>query len=88
MFGISLVTTSATLGLLHALAQGAGTGAQTLTIAVANVISTAVRFAAMRWWIFRPAETSPPNAPIPSNPALSGLETTELMRSVEGVRQA
>ncbi|HEX8973116.1 bifunctional glycosyltransferase family 2/GtrA family protein [Oryzihumus sp.] len=88
VFGISLVTTSATLGLLHALAQGAGTGAQTLTIAVANVISTAVRFAAMRWWIFRPAETSPPNAPIPSNPALSGLETTELMRSVEGVRQA
>ncbi|GAA1255974.1 bifunctional glycosyltransferase family 2/GtrA family protein [Oryzihumus leptocrescens] len=92
VFGITLVMTSAALGLLHVLAPGAGTGVQTLTIAVANMLSTAVRFAAMRWWIFRtPARPAtapatpaspPPSAPDPSNPAVPEPETTEMVRSV------
>jgi len=88
VFGITLVMTSAALGLLHVLAPDAGTGAQTLTIAVANAVSTAVRFAAMRWWIFRtPASpaTPPPNAPNPSNQAVPRPGTTELVRSVKQV---
>ncbi|HET7659418.1 MAG TPA: GtrA family protein, partial [Oryzihumus sp.] len=91
VFGITLAMTSAALGLLHVLAPGAGTGAQTLAIAAANAVSTAVRFAAMRWWIFRaPASPAPPapNAPNGRNPAAAGTGTDRLVRSVEGVRQA
>ncbi|MGN6635661.1 MAG: GtrA family protein [Oryzihumus sp.] len=95
VFGISLVMTSAALGLLHVLAPDAGTGAQTLTIAVANLVSTVVRFAAMRWWIFRAPAAAPPtpafpapDAPHPSNQAVPRPGTTELVRSVEEVRQA
>ena len=94
VFALTLAMTSAALGLLHLLAPTAGTGAQTAVIAAANVVSTAVRFVAMRAWIFRtPARPVPsafpaPDAPNGPNPGLTDPETDRLVRPVESVRQA
>jgi putative flippase GtrA len=55
VFGITYAATTAALAVLGAVAPGASTAVQTLVVAVANVLSTAARFVAMRRWIFRPA---------------------------------
>ncbi|EWT00806.1 hypothetical protein N865_13735 [Intrasporangium oryzae NRRL B-24470] len=52
IFGITWSATTAALALLSVWWPGAGTLAQTAVVAVANVVSTAVRFVAMRRWIF------------------------------------
>lgn len=53
VFAITWLATSAALWVLGRLAPTAGTGAQTLVVAVANAASTVLRFVAMRAWIFR-----------------------------------
>ena len=52
IFAITYAATTVALAVLGALVPSAGTLAQTLVLAVANVLSTAVRFVAMRRWIF------------------------------------
>ena len=47
------VANGVALAVLGAVAPDAGTLVQTLVVAVANVLSTAARFVAMRRWIFR-----------------------------------
>ena len=56
IFAITYAATTLALGLLGVLAPSAGTLGQTAVVAVANVLSTAVRFVAMQRWIFRPTQ--------------------------------
>lgn len=53
IFAITWTTTATALALLARLAPGASTTTATLAVLLANVISTAARFVAMRRWIFR-----------------------------------
>ncbi|HET6664574.1 MAG TPA: GtrA family protein [Acidimicrobiales bacterium] len=53
IFAITWTATTAALAVLGAGWPEAGTAAQTAVVALANVVSTAVRFVAMRRWIFR-----------------------------------
>jgi putative flippase GtrA len=53
IFAITWVATTAALGLLSVVHPGASTMTQTVVVATANVVSTGVRFVAMRSWIFR-----------------------------------
>jgi putative flippase GtrA len=63
IFAITYAATTAALAVLGAVAPGAGTLVQTFVVAVANVLSTAARFVAMRRWIFRtPAAGGDPTA--------------------------
>jgi putative flippase GtrA len=57
IFAITYAATSLALAGLARAAPDAGTLVQTAVVAVANVLSTAVRFVAMKRWIFAP---SPP----------------------------
>ena len=68
IFGITYAATTVALSVLAAAAPDAGTLAQTLVVAVANVLSTAVRFAAMRRWIFRAPAALYPAPASPSGP--------------------
>ncbi len=52
VFGLTLAMTSGGLALLGALAPGAPTWVETLAVGGATAVSTAVKFVAMRWWIF------------------------------------
>ena len=57
IFAITYAATTVALAVLGALVPDAGTPCRPLVVAVANVLSTAARFVAMRRWIFRePAE--------------------------------
>jgi putative flippase GtrA len=56
IFAITYAATTVALGLLGVFAPSAGTLVQTTVVAVANVLSTAVRFVAMQRWIFRPTQ--------------------------------
>jgi putative flippase GtrA len=58
VFGITYAATTVALALLAVLAPDAGTLVQTAVVAVANVLSTAVRFVAMRRWIFATRDTT------------------------------
>ena len=53
IFAITYAATTLALGLLGVLAPAAGTLVQTTVVAVANALSTVVRFVAMQRWIFR-----------------------------------
>lgn len=53
IFAITWVATTLALAILHLVSPHASTATQTLVVAAANVASTAVRFVAMRSWIFR-----------------------------------
>lgn len=53
IFAITWVATTAALAIQHSVSPGASTLAQTLVVTLANVVSTLVRFVAMRSWIFR-----------------------------------
>ena len=59
VFAITYAATTVALAVLGAVAPGAGPAVQTAVVAVANVLSTAVRFVAMRRWIFAAKRTSP-----------------------------
>lgn len=53
VFAITWLASTAALAILHARDPGASTTTQTLVVLAANAVSTAVRFVAMRSWIFR-----------------------------------
>ena len=53
IFAITYAATTVALAVLGTVAPSAGTLVQTLVVAVANLLSTAARFLAMRRWIFR-----------------------------------
>jgi putative flippase GtrA len=53
LFAITWLASTAALWLLAAVHPGASTATQTAVVAVANALSTVVRFVAMRFWIFR-----------------------------------
>lgn len=53
IFAITWVATSLALALLGVMAPNASPMVQTMVVAAANVASTALRFLAMRRWIFR-----------------------------------
>lgn len=53
IFGITWAATSAALWLMAVVAPGTGAAGQTVVVAIANALSTVVRFVAMRGWIFR-----------------------------------
>jgi putative flippase GtrA len=52
IFAITYAATTLALALLGVVAPGASTMVQTAVVLVANVLSTAARFVAMRSWIF------------------------------------
>jgi putative flippase GtrA len=54
VLGITLLTTSGALGLLHLWTLAPPTWLETTVVALATGCSTLVRFVAMRRWIFRP----------------------------------
>lgn len=45
--------TSGSLAVLHALAPGSGATASLVVLTAANLVATALRFVALRWWVFR-----------------------------------
>jgi putative flippase GtrA len=53
VFGVAWGLTSGALVGLHALRPDAGATAQLVVLTAANLIATALRFVAMRWWVFR-----------------------------------
>jgi putative flippase GtrA len=57
---LTLGMTSGGLALLARLVPGARTGTETLVVAATTVAATAVKYAAMRWWVFAPSRTGPP----------------------------
>ncbi|HEY2832716.1 MAG TPA: bifunctional glycosyltransferase family 2/GtrA family protein [Sporichthyaceae bacterium] len=52
VFGIALVLTSGSLGLLHATAGSVGRGTELAVLVAANLVATAVRFVLLRAWVF------------------------------------
>ena len=52
IFGITYAATTLALALLDGVAPNASAFAQTAVLAVANLLSTVVRFVAMKRWIF------------------------------------
>jgi putative flippase GtrA len=67
IFAITYAATTRALALLGVVAPGASTLVQTGVVLVANVLSTAARFVAMRSWIFAdPASSAPAPALAPA----------------------
>lgn len=59
VFGITWAMSAAGLALLHLVSSAPPTWAQTAVIAVSNVVSTVLRFVAMKAWIFaRPSHSA------------------------------
>ncbi|GGL36902.1 hypothetical protein GCM10012283_19290 [Phycicoccus endophyticus] len=58
VFGLTLGMTSGGLALLAVLAPGAPTWAETTVVAVTTAAATAVKYLAMRWWVFAPRRPS------------------------------
>lgn len=54
VFALTLGMTSGGLALLGVLAPGSPTWLETGVVAVTTVAATAVKYAAMRWWVFVP----------------------------------
>jgi putative flippase GtrA len=59
VFGLTWAMSAGGLALLHAVAAAPPTWVETSVIALANAVSTVVRFVAMRSWIFAGAEDDP-----------------------------
>ncbi|WP_392544008.1 glycosyltransferase [Oryzobacter telluris] len=55
----TLAMTTAGLDLLHAAMPGAGTGVETAVVAMTTAVATAVKFLAMKLWVFAPASLRP-----------------------------
>jgi putative flippase GtrA len=68
IFAITYAATTLALAVLGAVSPDAGTVVQTVVVAVANVLSTAARFVAMRRWIFRTPVTAEPVEPAGASP--------------------
>jgi len=86
IFGITWLATAGALALLHALVAAPGTTTATLVVAASTAASTALRFVAMRSWIFRrepqysvtmndPASSSNTTTPVQSKPSTEPWQT-------------
>ncbi|MCD2188710.1 bifunctional glycosyltransferase family 2/GtrA family protein [Actinomycetospora soli] len=58
VFGLGLVLTSGSLALLDVLAPGASHAVELLTLVIANLVATLLRFVAYRAWVFHPRRQS------------------------------
>jgi putative flippase GtrA len=54
LFGAGLALSSTALTLLHAAEPLPARGLEVAVLVVANLVTTALRFVAMRWWVFAP----------------------------------
>jgi putative flippase GtrA len=54
LFGAGLALSSAALTLLHVAEPAPVRGLEVAVLVVANLVTTALRFVAMRWWVFAP----------------------------------
>ncbi len=54
VLALTLAMTSGGLWLLGALAPAAPTWVETTVVGVTTALATAVKFLAMKWWVFRP----------------------------------
>jgi glycosyltransferase involved in cell wall biosynthesis len=68
VFGLCLALTGGALALLAALAPGAPASVELAALVVANLLATALRYAAMRLWIFGPSAPTPPDRRPAGNP--------------------
>jgi putative flippase GtrA len=66
VLALTLVMTSGGLWLLGAVAPGAPTWVETTVVAATTALATAVKFLAMRWWVFRPTPASAVRVPQPT----------------------
>jgi putative flippase GtrA len=64
-FGIGLAGTSGALAALHAVTGQPGRAAEVAVLVAANLVSTAVRFALHRNWVFRGRGTAPAAPAVP-----------------------
>jgi len=55
VFGVAWLITSGSLIALHEAAPHAAAGGQVAVLTAANVMATLLRFALLRWWVFRRA---------------------------------
>jgi putative flippase GtrA len=58
VLGLTLGLTSSGLRLLGVVAPDASTRVEAGAVAATTVLATALKFLAMRWWVFGPAEAS------------------------------
>ncbi|HVN11505.1 MAG TPA: dolichyl-phosphate beta-glucosyltransferase [Kineosporiaceae bacterium] len=66
LFGAGLALSSAALALLHAVYPTPTRAIEVGVLVVANLVTTALRFVAMRWWVFAPAaRAARPAQPVP-----------------------
>lgn len=63
VFGLGLGFTSAALWLLQAMDADSHPRVEMLVLTAANLVVTAARFTAMRWWIFRRRTAGPADGP-------------------------
>ena len=68
--------TTAGLDLLDAAMPDAATWVQTVVVAVTTAVATAVRFLALKLWVFAPRSLRPASSP-PARPA-RGSESAEV----------
>ena len=62
VFGLTLAMTTWGLDLLQAAMPNASTSVETLVVAVTTAVATAVKFLAMKLWVFAPGSLRPPVA--------------------------
>jgi putative flippase GtrA len=86
VFVVTWLMTAGALAVLHASASTTSTATATLVVGAATAVSTAVRFVAMRSWIFRaepqysvtmnePLSSSKTTTPVQSNPSTEPWQT-------------
>ncbi|WP_286175871.1 GtrA family protein [Arthrobacter sp. NEB 688] len=59
VLALTLAMTSGGLALLARVAPGAPTWLETGVVAATTLVATAVKYLAMRWWVFAPAAAQP-----------------------------
>ena len=62
VFGVAWAITSGSLVALHAAVPGASAAEDILTLTVANVVATVLRFVLLRGWVFRARRAAPERA--------------------------
>jgi hypothetical protein len=71
LFVAGLALGSAALTLLHLANPSPARTLEVAVLVVANLLTTALRFVAMRWWVFAPAARSP--RPVPASRSLEEI---------------
>ena len=74
LFAAGLALSSGALAALHAVNPYPPRAVEVAALVVANLVTTALRFVALRSWVFAPATSArpavPPLSPAPLSPAL------------------